>query len=147
MRILIKIFFTVILLLPLLCSAENFSLHRSKQAFPEAMLSLQEAIADHGYTISRIQHVDKGLKKSGYETDKYRIVFFGKPEIINWLKHSEPALIPYLPLRVVIFAEGDETLLFSTSLKYSLPTTKDHDVEVVINQLDSDIAGIINQVD
>lgn len=147
MKLLRQLLFCMIFIAPLSGEAEDFPLHRSKQAFPEAMLSLQEAITERGYIISRIQHVDVGLSKSGYKTDKYQIVFFGKADVTKRLKNIEPSLIPYLPLRVVIFAEGDETLLFSTSLKHSLPVNKDHDIEVLVRHLDDDITGIINQVD
>lgn len=84
---------------------------RSTQSFPETMLSLQKAITEYGYTVSRVQRVDIGLTSSGFETDKYRIVFFGKPKEIRDLSARYPQLIPYLPLKITLFAERDETLL------------------------------------
>ncbi|MGD8742627.1 MAG: DUF302 domain-containing protein [Granulosicoccaceae bacterium] len=84
---------------------------RSQQTFPEAMLQLQNTIKEYGYTISRVQRVDIGLTKSGYKTDKYRIVFFGKAAEINALTQRHPQLMAYLPLKIVIFAEEDETML------------------------------------
>ena len=90
--------------------AEDLLMFRSKQTFPEAMLALQTSIAEHGYTLSRVQRVDIGLTKSGYKTDKYRIVFFGKSSEVNAIKFAEPELIPYLPLKIAIFAEGQETM-------------------------------------
>lgn len=84
---------------------------RSSQSFPEAMLSLQNAISQQGYTVSRVQRVDIGLTSSGYQTDKYRVVFLGKTDELHDLTAKYPELIPYLPWKIVIFAEGDETLL------------------------------------
>jgi len=49
---------------------------RSQQAFPEAMLTLQTSIIDHGYIVTRVQRVDIGLNSKGYKTDKYRRGFF-----------------------------------------------------------------------
>ena len=43
------------------------------------MAVLQHAIGTQGYTLSRVQRVDIGLTESGFKTDKYRVVFFGKP--------------------------------------------------------------------
>lgn len=87
---------------------------RVKVDFPLAMVHLQKAIADQGYTISRVQRVDIGLTKSGYKTERYRIVFFGKPAEIKRLSRKYPELIPYLPLKIVIFAEGEDTLVVAS---------------------------------
>jgi len=84
---------------------------RSSEAFPETMALLQEAIKKQGYELSRIQRVDVGLSKKGYETDKYRVVFFGKGKEIQQISTKYPQLIPYLPLKIAIFAEGDNTIL------------------------------------
>lgn len=91
-------------------AAELF-MARSEQAFPETMLELQDLIKAHGYTVSRVQRVDIGLSNMGYKTDKYRVVFFGKPEEVRRLSREHPELIPYLPLKVAIFAEGPDTML------------------------------------
>ena len=79
--------------------------------FPETMLALQQTIGEYGYTVSRVQRVDIGLTSSGFATDKYRIVFFGKPEEVRHLSNRYPQLIPYLPLKITLFAEQEETLL------------------------------------
>ncbi len=84
---------------------------RSDNAFVESMGVLQDAIKRQGYRVSRVQSVDTGLTQSGYKTDKYRIVFFGKTEEIDNLTNNYPDLIPYLPLKLVIYAEAGETLL------------------------------------
>ncbi len=88
---------------------------RSTEAFPEAMALLQEAISKQGYTLSRIQRVDVGLNAKGYKTDKYRVVFFGKGEQIQAISIKYPQLIPYLPLKIAIYAEGDDTILVSAN--------------------------------
>lgn len=92
-------------------AAQELMMVRSPHSFPEAMLTLQTAIGDHGYTLSRVQRVDIGLTGSGFTTDKYRIVFFGKREEISMLSARYPQLIPYLPLHMTIFAEEDETIV------------------------------------
>lgn len=88
---------------------------RSSEAFPETMALLQEAINKQGYKLSRVQRVDVGLSKKGYKTDKYRVVFFGKGKQIQQLSADYPQLIPYLPLKIAIFAEGDNTILISVN--------------------------------
>ena len=88
---------------------------RSSEAFPEAMSLLQESIIKQGYTISRVQRVDVGLSAKGYKTDKYRVVFFGKGKEIKSLSEKYPQLIPYLPLKIAIYAEGESTILISAN--------------------------------
>jgi uncharacterized protein (DUF302 family) len=99
------------LLLASVAHGEQLFMARSPLSFPETMLALQDAITTQGYTLSRVQHVDVGLTEMGFTTDKYRIVFFGKPEEIRTLSARYPQLVPYLPLQVTIFAEGEETLV------------------------------------
>jgi len=96
---------------PLVAGEESLLMMRSSQSFPETMLAVQKTLKEYGYTVSRVQRVDIGLTASGFETDRYRIVFFGKPEEIRHLSGEHPELIPYLPLKMTIFAEQDETLL------------------------------------
>ena len=91
--------------------AQEIIMTRSKLPFPETMLVLQESIRAHGYTVSRVQRIDIGLTGMGYETDKYRIVFAGKADEIRMLTESAPDLIPFLPPKISIFAEGEQTVL------------------------------------
>ncbi len=104
---------------------ERLLMMRSTQSFPEAMLTLQKTLGEYGYTISRVQRVDIGLTSSGFQTDKYRIVFFGKSEEVRELTGLHPQLIPYLPLKMTLFAEQEETLLVALdpiALREIVPT-------------------------
>jgi uncharacterized protein (DUF302 family) len=94
--------------------AEELLMARIARPFPEAMNNLQETIRAQGYVVSRVQRVDVGLTSSGFQTAEYRIVFFGKPAEIRDLSAAYPELIPYLPFTIVVFAEGDDTLVLTT---------------------------------
>ncbi len=95
--------------------ADGLMIARTKQTFPEAMLKLQETILDFNYKISRVQRIDIGLTASGYATDKYRIVFFGTEKEINFVSNKYPHLIPYIPWKIAIFAEQQDTLLVTAN--------------------------------
>lgn len=95
-------------------AADELLMARITRPFPEAMNNLQETIRAKGYVVSRVQRVDVGLTTSGFQTAEYRIVFFGKQAEIRELSASYPELIPYLPLAIVVFAEGDDTLILTT---------------------------------
>lgn len=91
--------------------AEQLIMARTKQNFPEAMLKLQETIRNFDYTVSRVQRIDIGLTASGYATDKYRIVFFGTEKEVALISKKYPHLTPYIPWKIAIFAEQQDTLL------------------------------------
>jgi uncharacterized protein (DUF302 family) len=59
-------------------AAEETLMIRVGREFDATLAQLQQVIAEHGYTVSHVQRCDVGLQGSGYETDKYRVVFFGK---------------------------------------------------------------------
>ena len=95
-------------------AADELLMVRVTRPFPEAMNNLQETIRAKGYVVSRVQRVDVGLTASGFPTAEYRLVFFGKQAEIRELSAAYPELIPYLPLTIVVFAEGDDTLVLTT---------------------------------
>jgi uncharacterized protein (DUF302 family) len=117
---------------------------RSSEAFPETMSLLQEAIKKQGYELSRVQRVDVGLSKKGYKTDKYRVVFFGKGLQIQELSRKYPQLIPYLPLKIAIFAEGDNTILISANPAIYNDLFKISELKPVFKQWKKDVTKILN---
>jgi len=119
---------------------------RSVLPFPEAMLVLQDSIAAHGYTVSRVQRIDVGLTGKGYKTDLYRIVFAGKLDEIRMLTRQAPQLIPYLPPKISIFAEGDQTVLVTlTPDTYARIAGDDVDPQF-FRRWDSDLRSILHDV-
>ncbi len=105
-----------LLLLPgLPAIAEDLLMARAPMTFPEAMLKLQSTLKKYNHTLSRVQRVDIGLTSKGYETDKYRIVFYGQADEVRQLANEYPQLIPYLPHKIAIFAEEEETMLVAVN--------------------------------
>jgi uncharacterized protein (DUF302 family) len=90
---------------------ESLLMVRSTKPFAETLDQLSAAINYSEYKISRIQRVDVGLTDMGFKTEKYRLVFFAKPAEIDRLAAAYPELIPFIPLKLVIFSEGNDTLL------------------------------------
>jgi len=88
---------------------EMFLSGRCEAPFPESMLDLREYIENKGYTISRVQRVDIGLKERGYKTGLYRVIFFGKNSEIQYIRKNHPGLIPYIPLSITVFENGEYT--------------------------------------
>lgn len=64
---------------------------------------LQTALADEGFTLMRIQNVDKGLAGHGFERPPYKIVFFGNRKQFERAREIDPRVTPYLPLKVTVY--------------------------------------------
>jgi len=92
---------------------DNLLMVRTEQPFDIAMEKIQGLIEEYGYSIAHIQRCDGGLNDFDYETDYYRVIFFGKYEEVKALSVDYPELIPFLPLKYLVFAENDETVIVS----------------------------------
>jgi len=134
------------LYLPQLVCAEEIIMTRSALAFPEAMLALQDSISAHGYTVSRVQRVDIGLTGMGYKTDKYRVVFAGKIEEIRELTDKAPQLTAYLPPKISIFAEGEQTILVTINPQVYADIAGDAVDPIIFTHWESDLRSIFRDV-
>jgi uncharacterized protein (DUF302 family) len=126
--------------------ADDLIMARSAQTFPEAMLTLQSTIKEYGYTVSRVQRVDIGLTKSGFQTDKYRIVFFGKKQEYDEMLELQPDLMAYLPLKIVIYAEDKETILLTTNPQFFSQIFKDEKLSVIFSRWENDIRSMFDDM-
>lgn len=126
--------------------ASDLIMVRSGQDFPETMLALQASIRAQGYAVSRVQRVDVGLTGSGYETDRYRVVFFGKAGEVAEVTRRHPEMIPYLPWKIVIFAEEDETLMVTYDPERFSDFFPDEDLAAIFTTWRSDIHEILERV-
>lgn len=131
---------------PALLRADGLVMVRTSLTFPEAMLALQESIRDHGYTVSRVQRVDIGLTGMGYKTDKYRIVFAGKYDEIREISDKVPELVAYMPPKISIFAEGDQTILVTAHPSLYAEISGDRVDPVIFDRWESDLLSILHDV-
>lgn len=121
---------------------DDLFMARSNLYFPEAMNALQQSILDHGYTVSRVQRVDIGLTGSGYKTDKYRIVFFGKTDEVKYLIEKYPHLAPFLPLKCTIFAEGEQTLITIANPAAMKELATSNELTLIFARWESDLRSL-----
>jgi uncharacterized protein (DUF302 family) len=126
--------------------AEELIMVRAPRSFPEAMTALQQSIQDHGYQLARVQRVDVGLTSSGFKTAEYRVVFFGKTKEMQELAADHPELMPYLPLKIVIFAEGESTLVLTNSPVVLGTFFKDAALQRRFQHWEKDVRSILDQV-
>jgi len=121
---------------------------RSHDKFDSTMATLQNSIMEHGYSVAHIQKCDGGMAKFGYNSDYYRVVFFGKAEEVEQISKASPAMIPYLPLKVLVFAEQDRTVLSAlnpTHLAAYFPD--DPALQQRLKGWENDLRSILAEVD
>jgi uncharacterized protein (DUF302 family) len=121
--------------------ASDLIMARSHEKFPEAMLTLQTSIKEHGYTVARVQRIDIGLTGMGYGTDKYRVVFVGKKDEIQYLTKKYPDLTAYLPPKVSIFAEEGDTVVV-TANPYVYKEMVDDEDKLIFDRWENDIYSV-----
>ncbi|MBE9567387.1 MAG: DUF302 domain-containing protein [Proteobacteria bacterium] len=126
--------------------ANDLLMVRTQQTFPEAMLTLQTSIKDHGYEITRVQRIDIGLTGMGYKTDKYRVVFVGKPKEIQYLVDKYPVLAAYMPPKISIFAEHDETVLVTANPMVYAEMITDEKDKVLFRRWESDVYSVFDDI-
>lgn len=136
----------LLLLLAAPVRAEELIMVRSPASFPVTMDALQQAIQDHGYQFVRVQRVDVGLTASGFKTAEYRVVFFGKTKEMQALAADHPKLMPYLPLKIVIFAEGESTLVLTNSPAVLGIFFKDAALQRYFQHWEKDVRSILDQL-
>lgn len=129
---------------PLLAS--DLLMVRTQQSFPEAMLTLQNSIREHGYEVTRVQRIDIGLTGMGYKTDKYRVVFVGKPKEIQYLVEKYPVLAAYMPPQISIFAEQDETMLVTANPRIYGEMIDDEADKVLFKRWESDVYSVFDDI-
>jgi len=122
--------------------ASDLIMARSHEKFPEAMLTLQTSIKEHGYTVARVQRIDIGLTGMGYKTDKYRVVFVGKKEEIQYLTKKYPDLTAYMPPKVSIFAEEGDTVVVTVNPYIYKDMVDDEKDKQIFDRWENDIYSV-----
>ena len=126
--------------------SDDLLMVRTQQTFPEAMLTLQTSIKEHGYDITRVQRIDIGLTGMGYKTDKYRIVFVGKPKEIQYLVNKYPVLAAYMPPQISIFAEHGETVLVTANPMIYAEMIDDEADKILFKRWESDVYSVFDDI-
>ena len=146
MRMIYKYFLILIsVLLSTSVMAGDLLMVRTEQSFPEAMLTLQTSVKEHGYEVTRVQRIDIGLTGMGYKTDKYRVVFVGKPKEIQYLVNKYPVLAAYMPPQISIFAEHGETVLVTANPMIYAEMVDESD-KVLFKRWESDVYSVFDDL-
>lgn len=147
MRMIMKVMTIIVMsCISVAALASDLLMVRTQQNFPEAMLALQTSVKEHGYSVTRVQRIDIGLTGMGYKTDKYRIVFVGKPEEIQYLINKYPVMAAYMPPKVSIFAEKNETVLVTANPKIYADMMDNEKDKILFKRWESDIYSVFEDI-
>ena len=107
---------------------------------------VKASVEEHGYTVAHLQLCDGGMQDFGYKSDFYRVVFFGKVDEVRMVSVHYPELVSYLPLKIAVIAEKDETLLTVLNPEALAPFFPDEALQIQLGRWQSDLVSIFNDV-
>ena len=134
------------LLLAAPAAADGLLMVRMDKPFPEAMTLLQSAISSRGYTITRLQQVNENLERRAFKSDMYRVVYFGKHDEVRKVSAIEPRMIPFLPLNITIFAEGEQSILIASHPQTLAKFFPDPALKPVFDHWERDVEAIMDEL-
>ena len=136
----------VLLLSAALCSADNMIMARIPVPADIVFEYVNSSVEEHGYTVAHVQLCDGGMTDFGYKSDLYRVIFFGKVSEVRLISESYPELVAYLPLKIAVIAEADETLLTVLNPETLAPFFADQAVQTQLGRWRSDLVSILSDV-
>lgn len=127
-------------------AADNMLMGRVPLRAEIALEYVKSSVEEHGYRVAHVQLCDGGMRDFGYESDVYRVVFFGKVEEVRAISGRYPELVSYLPLKIAVIAEQDETLLTALNPEALVPFFRDSEVQIQLGRWHSDLVSILDDV-
>jgi len=140
----------LLILLPVLgslsASADNMIMGRIPLRAEIVLEYLQSSVEEHGYSIAHLQLCDGGMTDFGYKSDVYRVVFFGKIDEVRRISDRYPELVAYLPLKIAVIAERDETVLTALNPDTLAPFFADEEIQIQLGRWRNDLKSIFADV-
>ncbi len=127
-------------------SAGGLLMARSAEQAEVSMSVLQDALKSYGYTIAHVQKCDGGMEEFDYKTDYYRVVFFGKIDEVRPIIDKHPEMAAYLPLKITVFAENQESVLVALDPLQLTTFFNDAELSVQFVRWHNDLRAILDEV-
>ncbi len=120
---------------------------RSPAKAAHVMDVLKETILEYGYQTAHVQRCDGGMAQFHYKSDFYRVVFFGKVNEVREVLKRHPEMSPYLPLKIAVVAEEDETVLAAVDPRALGPLFPDDPgLQVLLARWYNDIKAMLDEM-
>jgi len=135
-----------LLVLSAAASADNMIMGRIPLRAEIVVEYVLSSVEEHGYSVAHIQLCDGGMTDFGYKSDLYRVVFFGKIDEVRTISERYPELVSYLPLKIAVIAEGNETLLTVLNPEALTPFFADEELQIQFGRWKNDLTSIFADV-
>ncbi|MEE9310396.1 MAG: DUF302 domain-containing protein [Cocleimonas sp.] len=130
---------------PTAISDDTILLTRVPHNFDMTLNIVKDVLKDNNFKVAHVQRCDGGLKQMGYESDKYRVVFFGRHNEVREMSKTYPELIPFMPFKILIYAEGKESVVSILSPEALKPMMKDELILKKLDQWKDEFVNILQQ--
>lgn len=115
------------------------------QDFDTTLTTLRKQLVKKGFQVAHVQRCDGGLKKMGYDINKYQVVFFGRLEEVREMTTKHAALAPFLPFKLLIYVEGDKTVISIMNPEMLTPMVSDKALTAKFAQWRGEFVDILTQ--
>ena len=83
----------------------------SKKSVSEALKIVQETSEQEGFGVLHIHDIKETMKGKGYDIPPAYIVEICDPKLVHKLIVDDPLVLLFLPCKVAIFTEADQTVV------------------------------------
>ena len=126
--------------------ADPLFLRATKQIdYQTALDDLFLAMNNHGYTSTKVQPVDQGLRAKGYEAPDYNLIFFGEKEQVDQVLAVNPEAAILLPLKIVLYREGDVVIAIAPSMEMWKGIFGGEALNFMIDKWQKDVLSILHE--
>ena len=123
---------------------QNLYMVRSNIPYDIAMERVKTMLNSYGYQVAHTQRCDGGLADFGYTTDFYRVLFWGKYAEVHDLSAKFPEIVPFLPLKFLVFAENNETVFVALNPAMLASYYDEPELEIQLMRWKNDIESIMD---
>lgn len=119
---------------------------RVQHDFDSTLEIVQKVLQKNGFKVAHVQRCDGGLKEMGYETDKYRVVFFGRLSEVHEMSESHAELIPFMPFKLLIYAEGKQSVISILNPESLIDMVRDKSVITQLEEWHTQFVSVLDQI-
>lgn len=126
--------------------ADSFVYAEREADYRVALDELSVAIMDQGFTLVKIQPVDKGLHSKGYEVNEgYKLIFFSNKDMEAKALKIAPEMATLLPLKVILYQEEGKVVAGAYVLDSWRQVFDSEAAQEWIRHADRDVRSILKQ--
>jgi uncharacterized protein (DUF302 family) len=126
-------------------AGDMFLSAEKRTAYRAALDDLSVAILDHGYTPIKIQPIDQGLRRKGYESSDYKVIFFGNKAQVDRVLALYPEAAVMLPLKVILYQKGDVVIASAPRMDMWKAVFDKEPLNEIIDQWQNDLIAILHE--